>query len=74
MRWCVVFLGGAASSSQSLLEVRRHSGDQSGKLLFEITRVLRERVWQLCGLMYIKIRVNIDTTVETIYGDQQGGT
>ena len=48
-------------------------GLNQANAFLNITRVLRERVWQLCGLMYIKIRVNIDTTVETIYGDQQGG-
>jgi len=35
--------------------------------------VLRERVWQQCGLKYRKIHVSLDTTVETLYGDQQGG-
>jgi len=34
---------------------------------------LRERVWQLCGLSYQTIHINIDTTVETVYGSQQGG-
>ncbi|MBW1894478.1 MAG: transposase, partial [Deltaproteobacteria bacterium] len=38
-----------------------------------IMRVLRERVWQLCGLVYPKIQISIDTTVETLYGNQQGG-
>jgi len=38
-----------------------------------IMAILRERVWQLCDLAYIQIRINIDTTVETIYGHQQGG-
>ena len=34
---------------------------------------LRERVWHLCGLGYKRIHLDIDTTVETIYGKQQGG-
>lgn len=38
-----------------------------------IMRVLRERVWQLCGLVYPRIQISIDTTVETLYGNQQGG-
>jgi hypothetical protein len=34
--------------------------------------ILRERVWQLCDIKLYQIRVNIDTTVETVYGNQQG--
>ncbi|MHC5074505.1 MAG: IS1380 family transposase [Planctomycetota bacterium] len=39
----------------------------------KIMAVLRERVWQLCGLTFEKIHLSTDTTVETLYGDQQGG-
>jgi len=39
----------------------------------KIMAVLRERVWQLCGLSYEEIHLSTDTTVETIYGNQQGG-
>jgi hypothetical protein len=35
--------------------------------------VLRERVWQQLGINYYRICIDIDTTVETIYGNQQGG-
>jgi len=38
----------------------------------KINGILRERVWQLCGLQYYRVRVNIDTTVKTVYGNQQG--
>ena len=38
-----------------------------------IMAILRERLWQLCDLAYVQIRISIDTTVETIYGHQQGG-
>jgi len=38
-----------------------------------VMSALRERVWQLCGLRYETIHINIDTTVETICGRQQGG-
>jgi hypothetical protein len=41
--------------------------------LLMVMSALRERVWQLCGLSYQTIHINIDTTVETIYGRQQGG-
>lgn len=46
--------------------------NQAGSLL-NIMSVLRERVWQQCGLSYSRIDIDIDTTVETIYGNQQGG-
>lgn len=39
----------------------------------KIMSVLRERVWQLCGLSYETIHLSADTTVETLYGHQQGG-
>ncbi|MFH1125356.1 MAG: transposase [Pseudomonadota bacterium] len=39
----------------------------------KIMSVLRERVWQLCGLTYETIHSSTDTTVETLYGHQQGG-
>ena len=40
--------------------------------LLNVMRMLRERVWQVCGINYKKVKVSIDTTVETVYGDQQG--
>jgi hypothetical protein len=40
--------------------------------LLEIMRRLRERVWQVCGINSTSVKVSIDTTVETVYGDQQG--
>ncbi|MHC4638764.1 MAG: IS1380 family transposase [Planctomycetota bacterium] len=39
----------------------------------KITAILRERLWQQCQLKYSKIHVSVDTTAETIYGNQQGG-
>lgn len=33
----------------------------------------RERSWQLCGIAHTVIHINIDTTVETLFGDQEGG-
>ena len=41
--------------------------------ILRVSRVLRERAWHLCQLRYQMIHVSIDTTAETIYGDQQGG-
>lgn len=47
-------------------------GINQAKSILKITGVLRERVWQLCGRQYARIRIDIDTTVKTVYGDQQG--
>ncbi len=41
--------------------------------MLKLIGILRERAWQQCGLEYCKIRVSADTTVETLYGNQQGG-
>jgi len=48
-------------------------GINQGKSLLDVMSALRERVWQICGISYRSIHINIDTTVETIYGKQQGG-
>jgi hypothetical protein len=40
--------------------------------VLKLADMLRERVWQLCGLQYARIRINIDTTVKTVFGNQQG--
>jgi hypothetical protein len=48
-------------------------GINQGMSLLMVMSAFRERVWQLCGLSYSTIHINIDTTVETIYGSQQGG-
>jgi hypothetical protein len=47
-------------------------GINQGKSLLKVMSILRERVWQLCDIGLIQIRINIDTTVETVYGNQQG--
>lgn len=47
-------------------------GINQAKSLLTVMSVLRERVWQFCGVEFCQIRINIDTTVETVYGDQQG--
>lgn len=38
-----------------------------------IMKRLREQVWKRCGISHRRIAIDIDTTVETIYGNQQGG-
>jgi len=48
-------------------------GINQGKSLLKVMSILRERVWHLCDISLYQIRINIDTTVETVYGNQQGG-
>jgi len=49
-------------------------GINQAKSLLKLMSSLRERIWKLCGYEYLsQIEVNADTTVETVYGDQQGG-
>jgi hypothetical protein len=48
-------------------------GINQANSFLKIMSVMRERVWQLCGLKYQKIHLSTDTTVETLYGNQQGG-
>jgi len=47
-------------------------GINQAKSLLKVMNILRERVWQLCGFSFHRIRINIDTTVNTVYGNQQG--
>ncbi len=47
-------------------------GINQAKSLVKVMSILRERVWQLCGFTFYRIRVDIDTTVKTVYGNQQG--
>lgn len=47
-------------------------GINQGRSLLVVMRVLRERVWQQCGIQHHQIAIDIDTTVEAVFGDQQG--
>ena len=47
-------------------------GINQAKSLLKVMSILRERVWQLCDFQFYQIRINIDTTVKTVYGNQQG--
>jgi len=47
-------------------------GINQGRSLLTVMSVLRERVWQQCGISYYQIAIDIDTTVETVFGEQQG--
>lgn len=48
-------------------------GINQANSFLKIMSVMRERVWQLCGFTYQEIHLSTDTTVETLYGHQQGG-
>ena len=47
-------------------------GLNQGQSLVRVMSILRERVWQQCGLEYEQVDIDIDTTVGTVYGEQQG--
>ena len=47
-------------------------GINQAQPLLKIQAAVRERVWAHCKLMHETIHIDIDTTVETVYGDQQG--
>jgi hypothetical protein len=49
-------------------------GINQAKSLVKVMSILRERLWQLCGFTFYRIRVDIDTTVKTVYGNQQGAS
>jgi hypothetical protein len=47
-------------------------GINQAKSLLKVMSILRERIWQLCGFTFYRVRVNIDATVSTVYGHKQG--
>jgi hypothetical protein len=48
-------------------------GINQAKPLLKIEAAMRERVWRHCGLALKTIHIDIDTTVETIYGENLQG-
>jgi len=48
-------------------------GINQAESMLKVMGRLRAQVWKRCGINYSRIAVDIDTTVETIYGGQQGG-
>lgn len=48
-------------------------GINQARSILKLNSRLRERVWQLCGIRLCRVCVDIDTTVKTVYGNQQGG-
>ena len=48
-------------------------GINQANSFLKMMSILRERVWLLCGISYEEVHLSTDTTVETLYGNQQGG-
>jgi len=48
-------------------------GINQGRSLLKVMGELRRRVWQACGIRHTLVHIDMDTTVETLYGKQQGG-
>jgi len=48
-------------------------GINQANALVGLMTLMRKRVWQICHLSYGRVCVDIDTTVETLFGNQQGG-
>ena len=48
-------------------------GINQAKPLLEIAAALRERIWAHCGLAFETVHIDIDTTVETVYGENLQG-
>ncbi len=48
-------------------------GMNQAQSILRLMSRLREQVWKRCGINYSRIAIDIDITVETIYGNQQGG-
>ena len=48
-------------------------GINQANSLVKLMSGLRQRIWQLCDLRFHRLHINLDTTVETLYGHQQGG-
>lgn len=48
-------------------------GINQAQSILRIMSRLREQAWKRCGIKYSHIAIDIDTTVETLYGDQEGG-
>ncbi len=48
-------------------------GINQANALVKLMASMRQRAWQLCDMSYYRVCIDIDTTVETLFGNQQGG-
>lgn len=47
-------------------------GINQAQSLLQLMAILRQRVWQVCQLSYYRVCLDISTTVEIVFGHQQG--
>lgn len=47
-------------------------GINQAQSLLQLMALLRQRAWRICDLSYYRVCLDIDTTVETVFGHQQG--
>ena len=64
---------GETSVCNDILALCGLIGDKSREVVVGSNECIAERVWHVCEIEYRRIHIDIDTTVETIYGKQQGG-
>lgn len=50
----------------------RHCGINQANALVKLMTKVRERVWWQAGYAFTTVHIDIDTTVETVYGDIEG--
>ena len=50
----------------------RSLGINQARVLIKIMAVLRERAWKSLGIVHTQVHIDIDTTVETVYGAIEG--
>jgi Transposase DDE domain group 1 len=50
----------------------RSLGINQASILIKIMAVLRERAWKSLGITHTQVHIDIDTTVETVYGEIEG--
>jgi hypothetical protein len=50
----------------------RSLGINHSRYLLKVGAILRDRLWQMAGLAYEMVHINIDTTVATVYGKVEG--
>ncbi len=70
---CGIFRVDKLPASSTYWRYLNSLGINQAQALLRIMSRLREQAWKRCGIKYSHIAIDIDTTVETIYGDQEGG-
>lgn len=71
--FCGIFRVDKLPASSTYWRYLDSLGINQAEALLRIMSRLREQAWKRCGIKYSHIAIDIDTTVETLYGDQEGG-